>query len=213
MREPAAHALCILLNSLYDAADSDSALPVAQAVVESVIVPQLLLVDHDVNNDNSNADAQRLELLSKFSAEQLAVAIHIQSHATQELPFPLDEPVLTKTTLPHLAPALCATSAVTQPRTHLVWDVLWEYLTENSSDNVTLQPAVILGPLLQTVVIQGLLDKTTHERRALALCVLRNLVDIEFVSSLAGRRESAFGTQFGGNGRVGSPRTAHADNF
>jgi hypothetical protein len=53
----------------------------------------------------------------------------------------------------------------------------------------------VLEALIQHVVVERLLGekggkevgKTTHERRSLALCIVRNLLGIEFVSSIAGR--------------------------
>ncbi|GAX11822.1 hypothetical protein FisN_20Lh124 [Fistulifera solaris] len=210
MKESAAHAICMLLNSYYYA--SEEILSDAKAIVDRLvresIVPELLSTT-----------------LSEFSAEQLAVAIHIQSHVhchSQKLPAPLEEAVFSVETIPTLAFALSETSAVTQPRTHLVWDVIWTFLTETSreetstkgsSNDVRLPRDVtpvgsesvedVLMALIQFVVTQRLLGimlddeakqhgesvagKATHERRALALCIVRNLSGVEFVSSLTGR--------------------------
>ncbi len=209
MKESAAHAICMLLNSYYYA--SEEILPDAKAIVDRLvrerIVPELLSTT-----------------LSEFSAEQLAVAIYIQSHThchQQKLPAPLEEAILSVETIPTLALALSETSAVTQPRTHLVWDVIWTFLTETitetntkASSNDVRRPRNVtpvgsesvedvLMALIQFVVTQRLLGitlddeakqhgesaagKATHERRALALCIVRNLSGVEFVSSLTGR--------------------------
>ena len=209
MKESAAHAICMLLNSYYYA--SEDVLPHAKTIVDRLvkesIVPELLSTP-----------------LSEFSAEQLAVAIHIQAHVqchTQGLPAPLKEAVLSVETIPTLAATLSETSAVTQPRTHLVWDVLWTFLTEtNTASNTKVTSKDVRHPrnvtpvgaesvedvllaLIQHVVVQRLLGisleddtkqhgesaagKATHERRALALCIIRNLSGVEFVSSLTGR--------------------------
>jgi hypothetical protein len=210
MKESAAHAICMLLNSYYYA--SEEILPNAKAIVDRLvresIVPELLSTT-----------------LSELSAEQLAVAIHIQSHVhyhSQTLPAPLEEAVLSVETIPTLALALSETSAVTQPRTHLVWDVIWTFLTETSTEEASTKASSndvrrprkvtpvgsesvedVLVALIQHVVTQRLLGimlddepkqygesaagKATHERRALALCIVRNLSGVEFVSSLTGR--------------------------
>lgn len=205
MKEPAAHAICMLLNSYYATEDSADAMKVVDRLVKETVVPELL--------SSSNG-------VSEFSAEQLAVAIHIQSHShchPKGLPAPLHEAVLSTETVPFLAAALSETSSVTQPRTHLVWDVLWTFLTEttttkSSSKDVRQTRKTtpvgsesvedVLAVLIQHVVIQRLLGitpeddtkhsesasgKATHERRALALCIVRNLSGVEFVSSLTGR--------------------------
>ena len=218
MREPAAHALCLLLQAVV----VDRA-RVMTTTTTTVILPQLLLAaTTSSSSSSSNQDdtpRRRVDLLSSWSAEQLAVAMYIQSLLRQthndddneKLPFPLDQPVLSTTTLPHLTQALCQTSVVTQPRTHLVWDVLWEYISDevasssvdddDNDDSSTAHAVMVvtrpdlLAALVPAVIVQGLLggaqgNKTTHERRALALCLVRNLLGLEFVSSLAtGRRQ------------------------
>ena len=69
MREPAAHAICIMLNSLYTLGPSNAgALEILENVVTKVILPKLLVVD---GNEN---------VPSAYSAEKIAVALHLQAH-------------------------------------------------------------------------------------------------------------------------------------
>jgi hypothetical protein len=208
MREPAAHAVGTLLNSFYAlCSESTDAGKVVEHLVENVIVPKFLL-----NGDLKSDDGELL--FSSYSVEQLAIAVNIQSNVQfhpNGLPAPINESVLTKETIPLIATTLSETSTVTQPRTHLVWDSIWLFITksEDNQESKTVDTRKsrdscpvgnesvheVLETLIQHVVVERLLGekegkeagKTTHERRALALCIVRNLLGVEFVSSIAGR--------------------------
>lgn len=214
IREPAAHAVCTLLNTLYATCPSNAdAQKVLAHVVENVVVPKILM-NGDVDDEETTS------LFASYSAEQVGIALHIQSRDhlhSNGLPSPLDKPVLTKETVELVAAALSETSVVTQPRTHLVWDALWSFLTEASESTSTASCRVdsrkvrkvcplsgesgddLIAGILHDVVMVRLLGinskddegktsgKTTHERRALALCLVRNLAGVEFISSISGR--------------------------
>ena len=115
--------------------------------------------------------------------------------------------------MPVVAMILVETSSVTVPRTHLVWDSIWMYLMESSSkaplNKGGARPTIrelrkdllmgvssrdIIDSLVQNVILEGLLRvdssekgaKATHEKRALALCLVRNLFGVPFNSSITG---------------------------
>jgi hypothetical protein len=212
MREPAAHAVGTLLNSFYALGpESTDAGRVVEHLVESVIVPKFLL-----SADSKSDDVEAFPI--SYSAEQLAIAVNIQSHVQfhpNGLPAPINKSVLTKETIPLIASTLSETSAVTQPRTHLVWDSIWLFITksEDKQESKTIDTRKsrdrcpvgnesvheVLEAIIQHVVVERLLGvdnrekegkeagKTTHDRRSLALCIIRNLLGVEFVSSIAGR--------------------------
>lgn len=213
IREPAAHAVCTLLNMLYAVCPGNADAPkVVEHIVEGVVVPQLL-----TKGDNEREGESNMPLFATYSAEQIGIGVNIQAHAnllSTDLPAPIDKPILTSETLSTLAPVLSETSAVTQPRTHLFWDAMWSFISESDETNnagkidtrkmrkdcpVSKESVDnLLGAVMKHVVIEKLLcisdggdskssGKATHERRALALCIVRNLSGVEFVSSLAGR--------------------------
>lgn len=212
MREPAAHAIVTLLTSFFSICQNNTIAHIAHKVLENVveliIIPKLLLQVENTENT----------LFSEYSAEQAAIAIHIQANLNcfkKKLPHPINNPILCKDTISSLALALSETSTVTQPRTHLVWDTILAYVTEKdvelSSSKVEIRRTrksnnigtdtvedVIEG-LISQVIIEKLLGaeqqsigekshgKPTHERTALALCIVRNLSGVEYVSSISGR--------------------------
>jgi hypothetical protein len=221
MREPAAHAVVTLLNSFYALCPGNAdAQKMVDHLVENVVVPEFL-----ANGDNQEESGP---VISQYSAEQLAIAISIQSQVnlhSVELPSPINKSILTEETIPLVASALSETSVVAQPRTHLVWDSIWCFITE--SDDTSNSPTEVdmrkvrehcpiggervdelLGFLLEYVVVERLLGfersdkqekgsagKTTHERRSLALCIIRNLAGVEFMSSIKGRTRISLSPQ------------------
>ena len=129
MREPAAFAIISLLNTLYERCniDENSALLVDH-LVRNIVIPTVFV---EVNKNKKI-------VVGELNAEQIAIALSIQSHAhfhKKALPWPLNRAIVTKENMPTLAPALSATSSVAYPRTHVVWDVLWSYLSENSGED------------------------------------------------------------------------------
>jgi DNA polymerase phi len=157
MREPVAHAICSLLLAL----DGDwQKNPVARQLiahlVENAIIPQFLCKGDNENElrDEStiiNGDSGRVtrDLVHSYSAEQIAVALCIQFLQRQfqlrgddvkdngelmnSLSYPLNPPLFSVEGVPLMASALVETSSVTQPRLHLVWDVIFLYLTDSCS--------------------------------------------------------------------------------
>ena len=196
MREPTAHGIITLLNSLYQATKGSEDPKVAlNHLVKESIVPKLFAGKG----------------IDDFSAEQVAVALSIQSHIdlfeTSDLPAPLNQAILSAATIPTLSDALCATSTVVHPRSHIVWDMLWQFLTtESPSENgkvrtlcdscpVSDEPAAqVVKALMQSVVTESLLaigtdgegSNPTHERRALALSIVRAACGGQLNSSTAG---------------------------
>lgn len=214
MREPAAHAIGTLLNSYYAICPyEEDAVTVVDRLVHETIVPKLL-ARGDLAGDTDDSTAA--PLFSSFSAEQIALVMNIQTHAsmhTKELPAELQQSILTKETIPVLADALSETSAVTQPRTHLVWDAFASFISDpvkkGSSKKIEVRQmrdtcpvgservGDILELVMRHVVMERLLGivpeqqevsatKSTHERSALALCLVRNLSGVEFMSSISG---------------------------
>ena len=203
MKEPAAHAIGTILNSFYAVSNTKNGKKVVTHLVEEVIIPKLLL-------DNSGNSS-----VKEYSAEQIAVAAIIQSqirYHPKGLPAPLDEPIVSPESIPMIAQTLVATSSVVQPRTHLVWDAILLFLTEEVEQKTStgkkkkgprkLRDKLPFGDssvrdtvesLMRHVVAEGLLKvdasnpgKTTHERRSLAICIVRNLLGVPFNSSISG---------------------------
>ena len=155
MREPAAHGMSTLLNSFYNeinnsggatsskkknkapaSSASSKCQKIVQHLVKNVVIPKLLLRlhGHDDMDEIEVSESKFSTLLENYTSEQIAVAIHIQSQASnsvssENLPFPLDKAILSTNTIPMIAQALSETSVVVQPRTHFVWDSIWAYLT------------------------------------------------------------------------------------
>eukprot|EP00978_Attheya_sp_CCMP212_P008923 scaffold21053_cov42-Attheya_sp.AAC.1 len=204
MRETTAHGLISLLDSFYRNAESTSvAASVADSVVREIIIPKLLLTaldgeDAATSASHATTGDKRERLISAFSPEQLALAIHIQTNTgtgggKSTLPYPLDQPILSLDLIPKLTPILSSTSSVVHPRIHLVWDEVWSYLTVAKDDgscrvlreklplgNKTEDAKSILSALFQSTTTSLLLggnsnEGTTHERRALALSLVEIL--------------------------------------
>jgi len=193
MREPTAHGIITLMNSLYDSGSSDDSKLVLDHLVRKAIVPGLFT-------------GKGLESLN---AEQIAVAVSIQSHDDffdSKLPAPLDQAIISSATILTLADALSATSSVVHPRMHVVWDVLWLYLTEETEENERVRSLCescpisdesatkVVEALMHSLVTQSLLaigtdgdgSNPTHERRALALTIVRAACGGLLNSSTAG---------------------------
>ena len=210
MREPAAHAITTLLRAFCDPGSEKG--QVASHLVHEVIVPKILLT----NANGDEGDSDHTSLVGSFGAEQLGIALFIQSQSVfqaQELPFPLDQSCLSTDTLSLVAQALSETSVVVQPRTHFVWDTIWNYLSKSSDEpgkkrqrgpeKRELRDCCPLGHdstrevvelIVRQVVVQKLLcldpekstGKATHERRALAMSIVKVLSGTPYVSSASG---------------------------
>ena len=210
MREPAAHAITTLLRAFCDPGSGKD--QVATHLVKEVIVPKIL----STNANCDGGDPDHTSLVGSFSAEQLGIALFIQSQSmflSQELPFPLDRSCLSTEIVSLVAQALSETSVVVQPRTHFVWDTLWNYLSK-SSDELGKKgqrgpekrvirascpmghdsPREVVELLMRHVVMQKLLcldlekstGKATHERRALAMSIVKVLSGTPYASSASG---------------------------
>jgi len=218
MREPSAHAVVTLINGFYDLCPKEQdAVTIIDDLVENTIVPSLLLKG-DRTSDDSGIVSFSAEQIA------LALVIQSQSSLhSRPLPQPLNQPVLSMETLRHVSEALSDTSSVTQPRTHLVWDALCFYVSQPSegkeSAKVKIRAARTTCPvneesvqsliegIMEHVVLERLLKvtpdtdestvtgKATHERRSLALCLVRNFCGAEFMSSITGRTRLLLGHQ------------------
>jgi len=178
MREPAAHGIIELMSSL--AAASQDAVA---KVTNEVIIPSLLL---SPPTDNENADlTDREQLLHVLTPEKIAVAVHLQTDNPKKTKFayPLDEPLLTSESIPVLASPLSSTATVVYPRCHVVWNVIWTYLTEerDGTQEVRSGGEDSIEKIVQHVVVDRLLGKGTEtgapsdERRSLALQITSTL--------------------------------------
>ena len=182
LQEPAANAIIELLSTLDDV--------VVITVSNEVITPKLLL-GHGNNND-------RDQWLKSLNAEQIAVALHLQKLQPKlsKYSFPLDKAILTSDTVCFFAKALATTSNVVYPRCHVVWNVMWVYLTEECDGyrqlrkpkGSNLDCAAVVERIINHVVVDTLLGKgemtgsPSNERKSLAL---------QIVSTLAGASELA----------------------
>jgi hypothetical protein len=216
MREPAAHGIVSVLSLFFESNNSNSQL-IAQHLIEEVVVPKILIIMQDKKNEESDFQI----LMQSYCAEQVGIGAYIQSQSkSEDLPFPLDQPIVSIQTLPWIGQALSETSVIVQPRTHFVWDTLWSYLTEKvvnensledkEKDQISLPQYIlrktipfsdddvvgVVDAIMKIVVEEKLLgidkdkgasiSKTTHERKSLALCIVRNLSGAPFVSSISG---------------------------
>lgn len=214
MREPAAHGITAMLN-LFLASNKKVNQKIGWRLVKEVIVPKVLLVTQDDKNEESDFQT----IIEKYCAEQIGIGAYIQSESqSNNLPFPLDQPIISTKTVPWIGQALSESSVIVQPRTHFVWDTIWCYLTEKvdkekssekemesatSSSKYCTRKTIPIGEdrvidvidaIMKVVVEEKLLriekgassSKTTHERKSLALCVVRNLSGVPFVSSISG---------------------------
>lgn len=207
LREPVAHAICLLLLNLYKSSNS-----FVEVLVHEVIVPNLF------GSDDESESAGSIPPIANLTPEQLAVVLVIQTHhEAGRLPTPFNSTAaLSNEIIPHIAVPLSETSSVKQPRTHLIWDAIWHYITipaasqpEDTLSTLEIRSSTpvgkesvqdILEAIMKHVVIERLLgqgsgNKATHERRALALNILSNLLGLEFVSSLTGRTMLLVGSQ------------------
>ena len=130
MREPAAHAVCTSLTALFGSTNNPkAATKLACHAIEQSVVP-LFFEKGEAN-------------VSSLSAEQIAIALMIQSHAevipsrTMKKLGLLKKPLFTKETLPVLSSILGNIAITNSQWMHVVWDAIWLYLTEPSKDTVT----------------------------------------------------------------------------
>ena len=208
MREPAAHGITSMLNLFFGSKGRVSQ-KIGSHLVREVIIPKILSITQDGQSEESHFQT----IIEKYCAEQIGIGAFIQSQTqAKNLPFPLAQPIISTNTLPWISQALSETSVIVQPRTHFVWDTLWCYLTEkpekedslSSTSKCRIRKTIPLGEdrvldvidaIMKLVIEEKLLRiekgtssaaKTTHERKALALCVVRNLSGAPFVSSISG---------------------------
>ena len=130
MREPAAHAVCTSLTALFGSTNNPkAATKLACHAIEQSVVPLFF----------EKGEAK----VSSLSAEQIAIALMIQSHAevipsrTMKKLGLLKKPLFSKETLPVLSSILGNTAITNSQWMHVVWDAIWLYLTEPSKKTVT----------------------------------------------------------------------------
>jgi len=142
MREPAAHAVCTLLNTFFRLAknENESARAIVLKIVQDCVMPLFLETGDLVDGGDQKNRSQSSSPFATFSAEQIAIALNLQTNSgvlnidsTQPA---LNELFFTEDTMSLISSTLVGTCGVNQPRTHLVWDAIWLYLTvSESSDN------------------------------------------------------------------------------
>lgn len=211
MREPAAHGITTLLRPFCEATSKKS---VAKHLVEKVVIPKVLLMSSI--GDEGEKDHATLVGSFCAEQLGIALFVQSQSvFDSRAMPFPLNHGIMSKETVEVCAQALGETSVVVQPRMHFVWDSLWNYLThpmEKSGKRNVKEPEKrvlrescpggnentreVLDLIVQQVLMQKLLridpeksspsGKATHERRALALCIVKILAGVPYVSSVSG---------------------------
>jgi len=199
MREPAAHGITTTLN-LFFGSNEKSSQKIGRHLVTEVIVPKVLTVAHNGKVEESDFNT----VIKLYCAEQIGIGAYIQSQLpSNDLPFPLDQSIISTKTLPLVGQAMSETSVVVQPRLHFVWDALWCYLTEKADGETkySFRNTVPMGEdsaidvaeaVIRVVVEEKLLriennrSNATHERTSLALCIVRSLSGVPFVSSISG---------------------------
>lgn len=222
MREPAAHGITTLLRTFSErksAAHKD----VANHLVEKVVIPKLLLVGS--NGEESESDHTILVGSFCAEQLGVALFVQSQpSFVSGDSSFPLDQAVMSKATVVLTAQALSETSSVVLPRTHFVWDSLWCYFfsptgksgssNQKGSEQRFLRdycpggqenPIEVLDLVIREVVMQKLLrldpeknsgaGKATHERRALALGIIKVLLGVQYASSAWGPSRLILGAE------------------
>lgn len=179
LREPAANAIIELLTTLDDTA--------TVKVTNDVITPRFFLAADDKIDGND-----RSQWMQGLNAEQISVALHLQksAHKISKFAFPLDKVILTADTVSFFAQALTFTSTVVYPRCHIVWNVLWLYLTEENDGHRQLckvkgsyaEYMSIVKNMINQVVVDRLLGKgetsgsPSNERKSLALQIVSTLM-------------------------------------
>eukprot|EP00934_Nitzschia_sp_Nitz4_P008977 Nitzschia sp. Nitz4//scaffold2_size372955//41768//45868//NITZ4_000365-RA/size372955-processed-gene-0.8-mRNA-1//1//CDS//3329546602//8967//frame0 len=213
MREPAAHGITTLLKLFLDS-KSDEHKAISKRIVEEVVLPELLRKDSTGETGSSDHSALIGSFCAEQIGIVLFIQSYASSQS-KKLPFPLNQPIATSQSMPGLAQALSETSVVVTPRTHFVWDALWSYLSEpqgqtaskgNMKNGVVrvLRPTIphgnesaaeVLASIVKEVVMQKLLHidsdksgggKATHERRALALNIVKHLAGVQHISTVLG---------------------------
>jgi hypothetical protein len=215
MREPAAHGIATLLNSFYNGSQTKRCMKVVKHLVEQIVIPRILQVDGNGEKSKLKHSPLVETYCAEQIAIAAHIQSQIQFHPSG-LPFPLDKPVVSTESLPFIAQALSETSSVVQPRTHFVWDAIWSFLTESedspdvkpsntreAANKLRKQCPVgdgnavdVVDAIIREVLVKRLLRiekdaggssaKTTHERRSLALCIVKILCGVTYQSATAG---------------------------
>ena len=215
MREPAAHGIATLLNSFYNGSQTKQCMKVVKHLVEQIVIPRILQVDGNGEKSKMKHSPLVETYCAEQIAIAAHVQSHVQFHPSG-LPFPLDRPVVSTESLPLIGQSLSETSSVVQPRTHFVWDAIWSFLTESkdspdAKSSKTREAAKklrqqcpvgedsavdVVDAIIREVLVKRLLGiekdgggssaKTTHERRSLALCIVKILCGVTYQSATAG---------------------------
>jgi len=170
MREPSAYAIVNLLDSFYLLCPQQEASEVVKFLVSDVVTPEFL----------------SCATLQDFTAEQIAVALNIQAQSKQydlALPPKLRSALLSKQTVPDLAKALSSTSVVSQPRAHVVWDIIWcPFLTA---------PVKQSGKASKNKPHKRTLKERLPQCKDTALDVVKSIVEHVIMGSLLGLEQEA----------------------
>ena len=202
MREPASFAIISFLNTFYERSSTcELSSKIVDHLVREIVIPTVFV----------EPSKKHKSFVGQLNAEQIAIGLSIQGKAhlhKEKLPSPLDRAIMTKDSMPALASALSATSAVAYPRTHVVWDVIWSYLSEASDKAQNGRPPIrylrdvcpvdggsasgMVEAMVESVICDSLLGlkegvgSASHEKKALALTLVKVLSGAQYMSTTDG---------------------------
>jgi len=213
MREPAAHGITTMLKLYMDRQSYKGCNEIAWSLVEDTIIPNILRLKSENQEEEMDRDALIPSFCAEqFGIAMFIQSQACKKESQINLPTPLDEPIISTDSIASISDALAETSSVVHPRTHFVWDSLVCFLTEevqqtkNDSTRAIVRQlrdfvpggsdrvSDIIDSIFSIVVKKKLIrihedstgSKGTHERRSLALCLVRNFSGATFVSSISG---------------------------
>lgn len=145
-----------------------------RSLIFNIVIPKFLIRLGDSNEDivkEKDSKQEEDDVLSNWTAEQIAVALYIQrlltpATNTEKLPSWIKQPLLSNENLACLANSLVAT-AHTYPRRHVVWTQILQSLLQTTQDEATKNSSSIHAVF--ELVVEPHLVTSTHERKALAL--------------------------------------------
>ena len=148
-------------------------------LIFNIIIPTFLIRLGDSNEDvvkEKDSKQEEDDLLSNWTAEQIAVALYIQrlltpATNTEQLPSWIMQPLLSNENLACFANSLVAT-AHTYPRRHVVWTEILKSLLQTTQE-VSNKNSSSIHAVFELVVEPHLVT-STHERKALALELMQD---------------------------------------
>lgn len=146
-------------------------------LVEEVILKNLLA--HSENENDHIEAGDNYSMIGKWNAEQLAVALHVQSKFNESsgnfssISEFMKQQLITEETIPLIKDSLLKTSE-SFPRRHIVWSYLLQSMIPKGQTNLGDSHFKLIGSFLKIVVEKGLTD--TNEQKATALIVSQELI-------------------------------------